>query len=111
MTWEKQRKIWHVQLRIKGGKRKFGGSFKDEIDAGKRVNQLCEELGILPQNPAITAIPNQQYQVTKKLFLSHCESIKIVKIYFCNTFCLNAKLCFKLNILNFAPIKKNLSWM
>merc|ERR1712034_192863 len=29
---------------------------------GKRVNQLCEELGIPPQNPEISAIPNQQYQ-------------------------------------------------
>jgi hypothetical protein len=42
--------------------------FKDELDAAKRVNQLCEELGIPLQNPTISAIPNQQYQVNKNLF-------------------------------------------
>merc|ERR1712034_60131 len=62
VTWHKERKKWYVQLQIKGKKKTFGGSFKDELDAGKRVNQLCEELGIPLQNPAITWIPNQQYQ-------------------------------------------------
>ena len=42
--------------------------FKDELDAGKRVNQLCKELEIPLKNPEISGIPNQQYQVTKKFF-------------------------------------------
>jgi hypothetical protein len=42
--------------------------FKDEVDAAKRMNQLCEEFGISLQNPDI----NQKYQVTNKyLFLFH----------------------------------------
>ena len=47
----------------------FGGYFKDELDAAKRVNQLCEKLGNPAQNPEISAMPNQQY-VTKKFVLS-----------------------------------------
>merc|ERR1711925_53139 len=50
----------------KGQKPKYGGIFDDELDAAKRVNQLCGELGIPPQNPTISAMPNQQYQATPK---------------------------------------------
>ena len=64
VTWHKQSGKWSVQLLVKGEKTKYGGSFKDELDAGKRVNQLCEKLGIPQQNPGISTIPNQQYQVT-----------------------------------------------
>ena len=48
---------------MKGGQKKYGGVFKDELDAAKRVNQLCEEMGIAAQNAPINVIPNQQYQV------------------------------------------------
>merc|ERR1712034_212713 len=34
----------------------------NEMDAAKRVNQLCEEMGISLQNPEISAVPTQQYQ-------------------------------------------------
>jgi len=64
--WYRKRGTWHVQLRLKGGKRRFGGFFKDEEDAGKRVNQLCEELGIPAKNPTISAMPNQQLQKKEK---------------------------------------------
>ena len=70
MTWHKKRKRWQVQIYQKGQNRKYGGMFKDELDAAKRANQLCDMLEIPPQNPEITGIPNQQYQVTKKLVLS-----------------------------------------
>ena len=62
---------WYVRLYLKGQKPKFGGLFKNELDAAKRVNQLCEEFGIPAQNPEINATPNQQYQVTKKFVFSH----------------------------------------
>merc|ERR1712034_204366 len=58
----KPRKLWRARMRSNEGKLKFGGNFKDELDAGKRVNQLCEELGIPLQNPEISTMPNQQYQ-------------------------------------------------
>ena len=66
VDWHKQRKMWRVRICIKGEEPKYGGIFKDELDAAKRANQLCQELGILLQNPEISAMPNQQYQVTKK---------------------------------------------
>merc|ERR1711925_22474 len=59
VCWQKQRKIWRVRLHVKGEKEKFGGNFKDEVDAAKRVNQLCEELGIPPQNPGVVEMPTQ----------------------------------------------------
>ena len=67
MTWHKQRKKWYVRICIKGEEPKYGGIFKDELEAAKRMNQLCEEFGIPPQNPAISAIPNHQYQVTENI--------------------------------------------
>jgi len=66
VTWHKQSGKWYVQVQVKGQKQKYGGMFKDELDAAKRVNQLCEELGIPSQNPTISAIPNQQYQKKEK---------------------------------------------
>jgi len=66
VTWHKQSGKWQVQLQLNGQKSKHGGTFKDELDAGKRANQLCEELGIPPQNPEINAKPNEQYQKREK---------------------------------------------
>jgi len=68
VTWHKERNKWRVQLYFKGEKKtKYGGNFKDELDAAKRVNQLCEESRIPPHNPAISGIPNQPYQKKKKM--------------------------------------------
>merc|ERR1712034_55068 len=64
VSWHKKSKRWHVLIHLNGGKKKYGGYFSDELDAGKRVNQLCEELGIPIQNPTIntTTVPNDQSQ-------------------------------------------------
>merc|ERR1712034_139736 len=64
--WHKTMRKWRARLCLKEGKLKCGGDFQDELDAGKRVNQLCEEMGIPLQNPEISAIPNQQYQKKEK---------------------------------------------
>jgi len=64
--WHKGSKKWYVTLHRKGQKAKYGGMFKDELDAAKRMNQLCEELEIAPQNHEISAIPNQKYQAKEK---------------------------------------------
>jgi len=66
VCWNKQIRKWCVQVRLKE-ENKYGGTFKDELDAAKRVNQLCEESGIPPQNPAIGAVPNQQYEKKEKI--------------------------------------------
>merc|ERR1712034_119105 len=64
--WHRDRGKWYVSINLKAQKPKYGGIFNDELDAAKRVNQLCKELGIPQQNPAISAMPNQRY-VAKKL--------------------------------------------
>ena len=70
VTWHKKCRKWYVLITLKGEKKEYGGMFKDELDAAKRVNQLCEELGIPPHNPTTSAMPNQQYQVTEKFCLT-----------------------------------------
>jgi len=59
---------WSAAIRVKG-KLKYGGLFYDEHDAGKRVNQLCKEFGMCPQNPTTSAIPNQEYEKKGKTSL------------------------------------------
>ena len=71
VSWHAKRGKWYAQLTGKGQIQKYGGYFNDELDAAKRVNQLCAELGIPPQNLGISAIPNQQPQVTMNFILSH----------------------------------------
>ena len=68
VSYHKHSDKWKVIVSLKGKKHKYGGTFNDELDAAKRVNQLCEDLGIPLLNPEISAIPNQQYQVTKNFF-------------------------------------------
>ena len=50
VAWSRKIKKWRVQLNLKGEKTKDGGYFNKELDAGKRVNQLCQEFGIPLQN-------------------------------------------------------------
>merc|ERR1712034_210267 len=66
--WHTQSGKWYAHLRLptNTGQKKFGGAFNDEMDAAKRVNQLCEESGIPLRNPGISSIPNQQYQAKEK---------------------------------------------
>ena len=61
--WNKETQKWRAQLYLKGQAAKYGGYFKDELDAAKRVNQLCRKMKITLQNPGISAIPTQLYQV------------------------------------------------
>merc|ERR1712034_16534 len=63
--WHKSSRKWYVQLSLKG-KPKYGGTFNDEMDAARRVNELCEEFGIPLRYPEISAIPNQPYQAKEK---------------------------------------------
>ena len=62
--WNHQSGKWIAYLSLKGEKLKYGGTFENELDAAKRVNQLCEEMEILPKNPEIEGMPNQPPQVT-----------------------------------------------
>ena len=114
----KQVHKWYVLIYPKGQKRKYGGMFNDELDAAKRVNQLCEELRIPSQNPEISAMPNQQYQVTKKFVYSHVIVRKsklqtFIFFTFPQILLSEHQLRFKSNIFTFSVFlqpKINLSW-
>ena len=64
--YRKQTGKWNVLVYCKGEKSKYGGLFNDELDAAKRVNQVCEELKIPLRNPGIIGMSNQ---VTQNFFL------------------------------------------
>jgi len=66
VCWHKKKRKWYVIMSLKDGKTKYGGMFHNELDAGIRVNQLCEELEIPLHNPTISTIPNEQYQKKRK---------------------------------------------
>ena len=69
VTLHKQSKKWYVGLWFKDGKKKYGGTFNDELDAAKRVNELCVQLGIHEKNPGINGIPNQHWKVNCHIIL------------------------------------------
>jgi len=62
--WNKRSLKWYAYAYVHSNarKQKFGGSFKNQLDAANRTNQLCEELGIPLQNPGISEISTQQFQ-------------------------------------------------
>merc|ERR1712034_245473 len=64
--WHKKSDKWYTHLLLRTGKQKFGGTFKDELDAAKRINQMCKEMGIPAKNPGILGIPTQQYHKREK---------------------------------------------
>jgi len=66
VVWHKRTGKWHVQIQPKGDKQMYGGYFKDELDAAQRVNHICEELGVPPQNPEISGMLNQQCEKKEK---------------------------------------------
>ena len=75
VNWRKESGKWYAYLILKGFTHKYGGCFNDELDAARKVNQLCEEMKIPLQNPEIAGMSNQQSQVTQNF-----ESINFVCI-------------------------------
>ena len=59
VSWHKASRKWRVQFQLKGQKQKHIRLFTEELDAAKRVNQICGEWGIPPKNPGISGMPNQ----------------------------------------------------
>lgn len=41
--WRKDQEVWKAEISHQG-KTVFGGHFKNELDAARRVNQLCEKI-------------------------------------------------------------------
>jgi len=75
VCWHKESKQWRVHLNLRGEKTRNGGYFKDELDAAKRVNQLCEEMGIPLKNPGMSTIPTQQYRYKAKAKTSQYKGV------------------------------------
>merc|ERR1711964_347581 len=55
--WKQCDKKWIAKIYVNGNA-KYGGLFDDEIEAAKRVNQLCEEFEISPKNQEVTGQPS-----------------------------------------------------
>ena len=62
VSYDKRYYKWMAKLYLKGQKSRsrYGGLFNDELDAAKRINQLCKEIGIPLKNPEISSKPNVQ---------------------------------------------------
>ena len=67
VSWSNKQKKWYVRLIANDGKQKYGGSFSDELDAAKKVNQLCAELEIPEKNPGVGMMSNRQWKVTLRV--------------------------------------------
>jgi len=66
---------------LKGENQKYFGIFGDELNAAKKVNQICQEHEIPLKNPGIGIIPNQECHAYTKDKLSQYKGV-----------CLNQKL-------------------
>jgi hypothetical protein len=63
--WDKKRQKWRAQVFAKG-KIRYGEFWTDDLEAAKRVNQLCEKWNIKPPyNPEIKGMPIEQPGVTQ----------------------------------------------
>jgi len=89
VTWNKKHRKWYVLLCSKNGNKKYGGSFSDELDAAKKVNQFCKELGIPEENPGIGTVPNRQCEIKKKT--SQYKGVFLHQEKWCVKFCLKGE--------------------
>jgi len=71
---------WFVAMTLHGGGKKYGGFFNDELDAGKKVNQLCQEMGMSLQNPTISMVPEHKYQKTLRNYAIQEEFASLINI-------------------------------
>ena len=62
VCWNKETGKWRAYLSFKRQIQKYGGCYSNEMDAAKRVNQLCQEMKIPLRNSGITGMPNEVTQ-------------------------------------------------
>ena len=73
ISWDEKRQLWKAEFSFNG---KISKSyFENELDAVKRINQLCKNIGIPSKNPELPEIPNQQ---VTPLFLNQSLLMKIL---------------------------------
>ena len=70
--WNKKIGKWYVLIHLTEEKQKFGGNFTNELDAAKKVNQLCQEFGMpMPNHGIKTNLVTQflpSYNFLNKIF-------------------------------------------
>jgi len=66
VIWSERDGKWAARIYM-NPKRYYGGSFDEEIEAAKKVNQICYDLGIPQKNPEVNAIPKiKTIKITSK---------------------------------------------
>jgi len=68
VSWNTASGKWHARIYLQGRRMKSSGYFNDELDAAKRVNQLCEEFGIPHKNHGIGTITSQEVKQTSSQY-------------------------------------------
>jgi len=57
VNWVKKSRKWRAYIYL-GDSFKQGGTYNNQLDAAKRVNQMCDEFKIKRKNPDVNASPN-----------------------------------------------------
>jgi len=79
VVWHKQHKKWMTTV-CWNSKQFSGGEYRDELDAAKRVNQLCDELEIKRKNPEVdTVLKPKVINSTSSQYIGVTETNKIKK--------------------------------
>jgi len=78
--WHVETGKWYAHLSLSSGERKYGGIFDEELDAAKKVNHLCEELGIAPLNPGASRIHNFDFLFLPAINPKHTYSRDLPKL-------------------------------
>merc|ERR1712034_268390 len=58
VSWNEKRNLWQAEFQSNG--KTIKSYFNNEFDAAKKLNKLCNKMGIRLQNPKICEIQNQQ---------------------------------------------------
>ena len=57
VNWVKKSRKWRAYIYL-GDSFKQGGTYNNQLEAAKRVNQMCDEFKIKRKNPDVNASPN-----------------------------------------------------
>jgi hypothetical protein len=62
VSWNEKKQLWQAEFYF-NGKLTSTSYFKNELDAAKNINQLCQNMRIPLKNPELPEISNQQVTV------------------------------------------------
>jgi len=64
VIWAQKDRRWLATVYMGKNKKYYGGYFCGEVEAAKKVNQICDGLGIEQKNPEVNMMPEQQKQLS-----------------------------------------------